>query len=188
MEGMRSFLGIPRSLANGDLSAEGLAQEDLSSEIRLSRTKEEARLQHELEGWIFTSLGVLCFSLSFVSARLALRGFDPFFIALARGAGAGTIAFVCALLGKYPLPAGRQVLRLCLAAVGIVFAFPILTTIALQSVPASHAATVSAILPVLTAVFGVLRKREHVPIAFWAIAAAGTSVVVWFLISRSGGL
>jgi drug/metabolite transporter (DMT)-like permease len=69
-----------------------------------------------------------------------------------------------------------------------VFAFPILTTIALQSVPASHAATVSAILPVLTAVFGVWRKREHVPIAFWAIAAAGTLVVVWFLVSRSGGL
>jgi drug/metabolite transporter (DMT)-like permease len=72
--------------------------------------------------------------------------------------------------------------------VGIVFAFPILTTIALQSVPASHAATVSAILPLLTAVFGVWRKREHVPVAFWAMAAGGTSVVVWFLISRSGGL
>ena len=188
MEGMRSFLGIPRSLANGDVSAEDLAQEDLSSEVRISRTKEEARHHHELEGWIFTSLGVLCFSLSFVGVRLALRGFDPLFIALARGAGAGTIACGCALLGKYPLPSGRQVLRLCLAAAGIVFAFPILTTIALQSVPASHAATVSAIMPLLTAVFGVWRKRERVPIAFWAIAAGGTSVVVWFLISRSGGL
>jgi hypothetical protein len=145
MEGMRSFLGIPRSLANGDVSAEGLAQEDLSSEVRLSRTKEEARHHHELEGWIFTSLGVLCFSLSFVGVRLALRGFDPLFIALARGAGAGTIACGCALLGKYPLPSGRQVLRLCLAATGIVLAFPILTTIALQSVPASHAATNSGV-------------------------------------------
>jgi drug/metabolite transporter (DMT)-like permease len=166
MEGMRSSLRVANDLARQDSSAS----------------------KEELEGWIFTFLGVLCFSLSFVTARLALGGFDPWFIALARGAGAGTIALVCALLGKYPLPAGRQVLRLCLAAVGIVFAFPILTTIALQSVPASHAATVSAILPVLTAVFGVWRKREHVPLAFWTIAAAGTSVVVWFLISRSGGL
>jgi drug/metabolite transporter (DMT)-like permease len=148
----------------------------------------ENEAHHELEGWIFTSLGVLCFSLSFVGVRLALRGFDPLFIALARGAGAGIIACGCALLGKYPLPSGSQVLRLCLAAAGIVFAFPILTTIALQSVPASHAATVSAIMPLLTAVFGVWRKREHVPIAFWAIAAGGTLVVVWFSISRSGGL
>ena len=128
----------------------GLKRENSSSiasateEVRLSRTKEEGRALHELEGWIFTSLGVLCFSLSFVSARLALRGFDPLFIALARAAGAGTFAFGCAFLGKYPLPARKQVLRLCLAAAGIVFAIPIFTTVALQSVPASHAATVSA--------------------------------------------
>ena len=179
MDGMRS----PFRVIEG-----GLTGEDLSSEVRLGRTKGEAGPQHELEGWIFTSLGVLCFSLSFVSARLALRSFDPLLIALARGAGAGTIAIVCAFLGKYPMPASKQVLRLCSAAAGIVFAFPILTTMALQSVPASHAATVSAILPLLTAVFGVWRKREPVPIAFWAIAAGGTAVVVWYLISRAGGI
>jgi len=164
----------------------GVRREDLSATA--SSTKEEGRSLHEVEGWIFTSLGVLCFSLSFVSARLALRGFDPFFIALARGAGAGTIAFLCAFLGKYPVPMGRQVLRLCLAAVGIVFIFPILTAVALQSVPASHAATVAAILPLLTAVFGVWRKRERVPALFWAIAAAGTALVAWYLISRAGGI
>src|SRR6201997_5708707 len=133
MDGMRS----PFRIIEG-----GLKKEDLSSEVRLNRTKEEERSLHELEGWIFTSLGVLCFSLSFVSARLALGGFDPFFIALARGAGAGTIAFLCAFLGKYPVPTGKQMLRLCLAAVGIVFIFPIFTAVALQSVPASPAATV----------------------------------------------
>src|SRR6201987_749610 len=111
----------------------GLTGEDLSSEVRLNRTKEEERSLHELEGWIFTSLGVLCFSLSFVSARLALGGFDPLFIAFARGAGGGSISFFCAFLGKYPVPARKQVLRLCLAAAGIVFAFPILTAAALRN-------------------------------------------------------
>jgi drug/metabolite transporter (DMT)-like permease len=164
----------------------GIRREDLS--VTASSTKEDGRSLHELEGWIFTSLGVLCFSLSFVSARLALGGFDPLFIALARGAGAGAIAFACVFLGKYPVPARTQVLRLCLAAAGIVFAFPIFTTIALQTVPASHAATVSAILPLLTAVFGVWRKHERVPIAFWVIAAAATSVVGWYLISRAGNI
>jgi len=143
---------------------------------------------NEVQGWIFTSLGVLCFSLSFVAVRLALRDFDPLLIAFARGAIAGPIAIGCALAGKYPLPTPKQALRLGLAAAGIVFVFPIFTTIALKSVPASHAATVSAILPVLTAVFGVWRKRERVPLAFWGIAAGATLVVAWFLISRSGGL
>ena len=163
----------------------GLTGQDLSTE---ASAKGETSANHELEGWIFTSIGVLCFSLSFVSARLALGGFDPLFIALARGVGGGAIAIACVLLGKYPMPARKQVLRLCLAAAGIVFAFPIFTTIALQTVPASHAATVSAILPLLTAVFGVWRKRERVPNTFWAIAVAGTAVVAWYLISRAGGI
>ena len=189
MDGIRSpFRIIEGGLKREDLSSDSSAIASATEEVRLSRTKEEERSLHELEGWIFTSLGVLCFSLSFVTARLALRGFDPFFIALARGAGAGTIAFVCAFLGKYPMPAGKQVLRLCLAAVGIVFIFPIFTAVALQSVPASHAATVAAILPLLTAVFGVWRKHEPVPLLFWAIAAAGTAVVAWYLISRAGGI
>ena len=149
---------------------------------------ERKRRGAEVEGWIFTSLGVICFSLSFVAVRLALGGFDPLFIAFARGAIAGPIAVLCALAGKYPLPTPKQALRLCLAAVGTVFVFPIFTTIALQSVPASHAATVSAILPLLTAIFGVWRKRERVPLAFWAIAAGATAVVAWFLVSRAGGL
>jgi drug/metabolite transporter (DMT)-like permease len=189
MDGMRSpFRVIEGGLKEEDLSSIASATEEVRLS-RLSRTKEGGRpLHNEVQGWIFTSLGVICFSLSFVSARLALGGFDPLFIAFARGAIAGPIAVLCALAGKYPLPAPRQALRLCLAAAGIVFVFPIFTTIALQSVPASHAATVSAILPLLTAVFGVWRKRERVPLAFWAIAAGATAVVAWFLISRAGGL
>jgi drug/metabolite transporter (DMT)-like permease len=183
MDGMRSsFRVIEGGLTGEELSSDLSTGASATEEVRLGRKKAE------LEGWIFTSLGVLCFSLSFVSVRLALRGFDPLFIALARGAGAGVIAFACVSLGKYPVPARKQVLRLCLAAAGIVFAFPIFTTIALETVPASHAATVSAILPLLTAVFGVWRKRERVPTIFWVIAAAGTSVVACYLISRAGGI
>jgi drug/metabolite transporter (DMT)-like permease len=142
----------------------------------------------ELQGWIFTSIGVTCFSLSFVAVRLGLRGFDPGLIALARGAGAGLIATVCVLIGRYRLPTGRQILRLGLAAIGVVFVFPIFTTLALQTVPASHAATIAAVLPLLTALFGVLRRREQAPFAFWAVAGFATLVVVWFLASRSHGL
>jgi drug/metabolite transporter (DMT)-like permease len=143
---------------------------------------------HELQGWLFTSIGVICFSLSFVTARVALRGFDPELIALARGAGAGLVALMCVSRGHYPLPDPKQILRLCMAAVGIVFIFPIFTTFALQTVPASHAATIAAILPLLTALFGVLRRREKVPAGFWMAAGGGTFVVVWFLLSRSNGM
>ncbi|HZC34952.1 MAG TPA: DMT family transporter [Chthoniobacterales bacterium] len=143
---------------------------------------------NELQGWVFTSIGVACFSLSFVAVRLGLRGFDPGLIALARGAGAGLVATVCVLVGRYQWPTGRQIVRLCLAGIGIVFVFPIFTTVALETVPASHAATVAAVLPILTALFGVLRRREQAPFPFWAAAGFATLVVLWFLISRSNGL
>jgi drug/metabolite transporter (DMT)-like permease len=160
---------------------------NVSGEWQRTSTKSAISV-NELQGWIFTSIGVCCFSLSFVTARLALRGFDPGLIALARGAGAGLVAVVCVLAGKYSLPRPVQIVRLCLAATGIVFVFPIFTTIALRTVPASHAATIAAILPLLTALFGVLRRRERAPIAFWVITGCGTLVGAWFLISRSNGL
>jgi drug/metabolite transporter (DMT)-like permease len=162
--------------------------EGMRSSLPLSPPRLGTASLDELQGWIFTSIGVACFSLSFVAARLALRGFDPAVIALARGAGAGLVAVVCVLMGKYPLPMGRQIVRLCLAAIGIVFVFPIFTTVALQTVPASHAATIAAVLPLLTALFGVLRRRERAPFAFWAIAGCGTLVVGLFLMTRSNGL
>lgn len=162
--------------------------EGMRSSLPLSHPRIGTASLDELQGWIFTSIGVACFSLSFVTARLALRGFDPGLIAFARGAGAGLVAVVCVLAGKYPLPMRGQIVRLCLAAIGIVFVFPIFMTVALQTVPASHAATMAAVLPLLTALFGVLRRRERAPFAFWAIAGFGTLVVAWFLISRSNGL
>jgi drug/metabolite transporter (DMT)-like permease len=140
------------------------------SNLRLSNVSLD-----ELQGWIFTSAGVACFSLSFVTARLALRGFDPALIALARGAGAGLVAVACVWSGNYSLPNSKQILRLFMAAVGIVFIFPIFTTIA-------------AILPLLTAVFGTLRKREKAPMSFWLFAGFGTFVVICFMMSRSNGL
>ena len=112
----------------------------------------------------------------------------PELIALARGAGAGLVALLCVWRGQYQIPEPKQILRLCMAAVGIVFIFPICTTFALQSVPASHAATIAAILPLLTALFGLLRRREKAPVGFWASVGCGTLVVVWFLLLRSNGM
>ena len=171
------------------INVSGQWQRTSANDIEHQRTSTGGAISpNELQGWIFTSIGVACFSLSFVTARLALRGFDPWLIALARGAGAGLVAVVCVVAGRYPLPRPGQIVRLCLAAIGIVFVFPTFTTIALQTVPASHAATIAAVLPILTALFGVMRRRERAPFAFWMIAGCGTLVVAWFLVSRSNGL
>ncbi len=71
---------------------------------------------------------------------------------------------------------------------GIVVGFPLLTSFALTTAPASHGAVVIAALPAATAVMAVLRGREHPPLAFWVAAGAGAVAAMTFASAQSGGL
>ena len=64
--------------------------------------------------------------------------------------------------------------------------FPILVSIALKYVPATHASVLGSILPLATAVFGVVRGRESVSRRFWFFAILGTGLIALFSGYRSG--
>jgi drug/metabolite transporter (DMT)-like permease len=140
----------------------------------------------EWRGWFFTAIGVLCFSLTFPMTRLSLRAFDPIVVALVRGAGSGIAAFVYLVLSRSRVPNRRILLRLGSAAIGMVVLFPILLSMALKSVPATHASVLGSILPLATAVFGVVRGRESVSGRFWFFAILGTALIALFSGYRSG--
>ncbi|MBV8140593.1 MAG: DMT family transporter [Verrucomicrobia bacterium] len=140
----------------------------------------------EWRSWFYTALGVLCFSFTFPMTRLSLRAFDPVFVAFVRGAGAGIGALFYLLLSRSRMPDRRQMVRLTFAALGIVALFPIFLCIALKYVPATHASVVGAVLPLLTAVFGVVRGRESVSRRFWVLAALGTGLTGLFSVCRTG--
>jgi drug/metabolite transporter (DMT)-like permease len=118
--------------------------------------------------------------------RLSLRAFDPIVIALVRGAGAGVAALIYLLASRSRIPTRRKLVRLGSAAIGMVVLFPILFSIALKYVPATHASVLGAILPLATAVFGVIRGRESVPRGFWVLAILGTVLIGLFSAYRSG--
>jgi drug/metabolite transporter (DMT)-like permease len=138
------------------------------------------------QSWFFTSLGVLCFSFTFPMTRLSLRAFDPIWIALVRGAGAGVAALTYLILSRRRSPDLPRLVRLGSAAIGMVVIFPILVSIALKYVPATHASVLGSILPMATAVFGVIRGRESVSRGFWIFAILGTVLIGLFSASRSG--
>jgi drug/metabolite transporter (DMT)-like permease len=69
-----------------------------------------------------------------------------------------------------------------------VLGFPLLTSYALTTAPASHGAVVIGVLPAATAAMAVLRGREHVPTSFWVFAALGAATVVAFAALQNGGL
>ena len=140
----------------------------------------------EWRSWFFTALGVFCFSFTFPMTRLSLRAFDPIFVALVRGAGAGMAALVYLVLSRSRIPERSQLLRLGCAAIGMVVLFPILVSMALKFVPATHASVLGSILPLVTAVFGVIRGHERVSRRFWFFAFLGSVLIGLFSAYRSG--
>ncbi|MDP5228440.1 MULTISPECIES: DMT family transporter [Arthrobacter] len=133
-------------------------------------------------------LGVVAFSLTVPLTRVAVAGLPPLFVGAGRAAVAGFLALAVLLVTRQPLPTRHQWWRLAVVALGIVVGFPFLSTLALQTAPASHGAVVGAVLPAVTAVLAVLRGRERPRLRFWLFSAAGALAVLLFASLRNGGL
>ncbi len=132
-------------------------------------------------------VGVLGFSFTLPATRLAVEGLDPWFVAFGRAVVAGVLALAWLRAGRAPRPDAKQWQRLALVAGGVVIGFPLLTSLALREVPASHAIVTVGLLPVATAVAAVLRAGERPPRAFWAAVGAGTLAVVAFALAGGAG-
>ena len=138
-------------------------------------------------GLAFGALGVLAFSFTLPATRLAVGELDPLFVSLGRAALAGVLALLYLGVARARRPEGREWRGILLVAIGVVFGWPTLTTIALTSVPASHAAVVNGLLPVATAVAAVLRGGERPSRRFWVAALVGTLIIVGYSTVRAGG-
>jgi drug/metabolite transporter (DMT)-like permease len=147
---------------------------------RLSPTSARAGL-----GWGF--LGVLAFSFTLPFTRIAVGGLSPLFIGSGRAVVAAVLAAAVLAATRQALPRGIQWIRLAVIAAGVVVGFPLLTSFALTTAPASHGAVVIALLPAATAVMAVIRGRERPPLSFWVIAVVGAIVAIGFASLQSGG-
>lgn len=137
--------------------------------------------------WGYTITGVLCFSLGFPMTKLALEAFEPVTVALARGIGAGILAAVIVRATRMDAAPGPARPSLYAAGAGIVLLFPFLSSLALTMLPVTHTAVVAAVLPLLTALFGVARGRERAGALFWASSLA-SAVLVWLFCARGSPL
>jgi drug/metabolite transporter (DMT)-like permease len=138
-------------------------------------------------GLVLGCVGILAFSFSFPSAKLALDGFDPWLIALGRAAVAGVLAAAYLRAVRAPRPTRRQAARLAIVAGGVIIGFPVFTTLALVSTDAAHGAVVIAVLPAATALAAVARAGERPRPAFWLAAGAGLAIVLAFVLHEASG-
>jgi drug/metabolite transporter (DMT)-like permease len=132
-------------------------------------------------------LGVAAFSFTVPFTRVAVEGLSPLFVGSGRAVIAGALAGLALLLMRQRRPVGRQWVRLAVVAGGVVVGFPLLTSFALTTTPASHGAVVIALLPAATAVMAVIRGRERPPQLFWIMSGLGAVAAVCFGFMQSGG-
>jgi drug/metabolite transporter (DMT)-like permease len=136
-------------------------------------------------------LGVAIFALTLPMTRLAVGTPDApqmsgVFIALGRAVVAGLLSAMFLLATKAPLPRRDQWRPLALVAGGVVFGFPLCTSIAMRHVEAVHASVIVGVLPLATAAVGAWLHRQRPSRGFWLCAATGTALVVAFAILKSG--
>jgi drug/metabolite transporter (DMT)-like permease len=130
---------------------------------------------------------VASFSLTVPFTRIAVAGLSPLLIGAGRAVVAAVLAAAALAATRQRLPVGGQWARLAVVAGGVVAGFPLLTSYALTTVPASHGAVVIALLPAATAVVAVLRVRERLPLSFWMMAAVGALAALAFASLQGGG-
>ncbi|WP_285578705.1 DMT family transporter [Herbidospora sp. NBRC 101105] len=140
-------------------------------------------------GTALAAVGVLAFSGSMPATVYAMRGLDPFLVAIGRAVLALVVAVVFLLAARAPLlPPRRDLGSYAVIALGVVFGFPVFSGLALYGgASTSHSAVVIGLLPAATAVFAVLRAGERPRAAFWTASALGALSITVFTLSRGGG-
>lgn len=138
-------------------------------------------------GWGSGLLGVIIFSGSLPATRIAVADFSPLFLTSARAVIAALLGAALLLALRQTRPERRDILPLTLVATGAVAGFPLLTALALQQITAVHSIVFIGLLPLATALFGVLRAGERPKPAFWLFSIAGAAAVAGFALSASEG-
>ena len=135
-------------------------------------------------GWGSGLLGVAIFSGSLPATRVAIADFSPMFLTSAR-------AVIAAPLGAaflFAAPSGAAgapaiCVSLAIVALGVVVGYPLLTGLALMHITAAHSIVFIGLLPLATAIFGVLRGGERPKPVFWLFSILGAGTVAGFALS-----
>lgn len=141
-------------------------------------------LDDKTSGWMNGLLGVIIFAGSLPATRVAVADLDPVFLTLARAAIAGLLGLALLLLFRERRPLRSDLVPLAIVSLCVVIGFPLLTALALRHVTAAHSIVFIGLLPLSTALFGVLRGGERPRPAFWLLSGLGSTLVVGFALTQ----
>lgn len=151
-----------------------------------------APLSRTARGYLLGLLGVTIFAATLPMTRLAVGTAEAplmsgVFIAMGRAALAALLSLFLLAFTRAPRPARGDWPLIAVTAAGVVFGFPLFTSIAMRHVEAVHASVMVGVLPLATAAVGALMNRQRPSAGFWLCALAGSALVAAFAVLRSGG-
>jgi drug/metabolite transporter (DMT)-like permease len=136
-------------------------------------------------GWINGFIGVLIFSASLPATRAAVIDLDPMFVTFARASIAGALAICLLAAFRERRPKREDLVSLFIVSLGVVVGFPLLTALALKHINSAHSVVFIGLLPLATAIFGVIRGGERPRPAFWIFSCLGSALVAGFALTQS---
>ncbi|MAS14024.1 MAG: EamA family transporter [Nitratireductor sp.] len=137
-------------------------------------------------GWGSGLLGIVIFSGSLPATRVAVADFSPVFLTSARAVIAALLGAALLMSLRQARPQPSDIRSLVVVSAGVVIGFPLLTALALQHITSAHSIVFIGLLPLATAIFGVLRGGERPKPMFWLFSCMGSATVVAFALSSGG--
>jgi drug/metabolite transporter (DMT)-like permease len=138
-------------------------------------------------GLLLGVLGVAVFAGSLPASRIAVTEVDPYFLTAMRAtlAGLGGLAML-AFTRRNP-PPREAWWPLVIVAFAIVLGFPLLSALAMVTVPSAQGGVILGIMPLATTAAAAMIEGERPSAGFWIAAMIGSALVMAFALHRSGG-
>ena len=146
----------------------------------------------ETRGLALGFVGVVIFAMTLPMTRLAVGAagdpqLPPLFVTAGCAAFAGLLAAAYLLAVRAPWPRREHRFALFVSALGTVVGFPLFLALALRHVDATHAAVVTGVLPLATAIAAAVAFRQRPSPGFWLCAVLGCALVLGFAAWQGSG-
>lgn len=130
--------------------------------------------------YLYAFIGVTVFAFTLPMTRLAVQSFDPWLIGMARASIAGVFAAIILLATRSRRPTASEWRGIALSCTGVIVGWPVFSSIAMQTVPSSHGAVLSGLIPLATAIVASARSGEPLSRRFWMLSLLGAILVLLY--------
>ena len=132
-------------------------------------------------------VGMAIFGGTLPATRMAVSQIDPIALTSLRTAIAGLCSLALLVVLRRPLPPRALWPQFAIAMLCVSILFPLLMSLGMQTVDASHGGVVLGILPIATALVAVAITHERPRPLFWIASIAGAALVIAFALRQGGG-